>query len=135
MSTFDEVLFQHSVAPAVRTATATGTAVSRVVNGGMQDGVLVVYSGPITDGSFAVTLEDSADGSTGWAAVPAAQLHGSLPTLTAADDNTVFEVGVRTTRDFLRAVVTVSGATDGGLVGAAVVLGSPRFAPVARGVA
>jgi hypothetical protein len=133
MSTFDEVLFKRSLSPASRVnGTANGVAVDRMVNGGMQDAVLVVSTGTITDGSHAVSLEDSDDGSTGWAAVAAAQLQGSLPTIAATDDDTVFEIGVRSTRRFVRAVVVTTGATSGGVFGAAVALGRPRFAPVSH---
>ncbi|MFD5425214.1 hypothetical protein [Streptomyces sp. NPDC127084] len=133
MSTFDEVLFNRSLSPATRTnGTANGVAVDRMVNGGMQDAVVLVSTGTITDGSHAVTVEDSDDGSTGWTTVAAAQLQGSAPTVVAASDDTVFEFGVRSTRRFLRVVAVTSGATTGGLFSAGVLLGKPRFAPVAH---
>lgn len=133
MSTYDQVLAKRTLSPATRTnGTANGVAVDRMVNGGMQDAVLLVTTGTITDGSHAVSIEDSDDGSTGWAAVAAAQLQGSAPTVVAADDDVLFEVGVRSTRRFLRAVAVTSGATTGGLFGAMFLLSSPRFAPVSR---
>lgn len=133
MSTFDEVLFRRTLSPATRTnGTANGVAIDRMVNGGMQDAVVVVLTGTITDGSHAVSLEDSDDGSTGWAAVPAAQLQGTLPTVLAANDDTVFEVGVFSTRRFLRVTVVTTGATTGGLFGAGIMLGTPRFSPASH---
>lgn len=131
MSTFDEVLVKRSLSPAARTATANGVSVDRVVNGGMQDAVLVVATGTITDGTHTITLEDSADDIT-FAAVPAAQLQGTLPAIVATDDDKVFEVGIRSTRQFLRVVTTVSGGVSGGVYGATIALASPRFSPVTR---
>ncbi|MFD5670240.1 hypothetical protein ACWHA6_38095 [Streptomyces anthocyanicus] len=133
MSLYDQTLVKVSLAPAAVTdGTANGTAVDRAVNGGMQDAMLVVTTGVVTDGSHAVAVQDSADGSTGWAAVPEAQLTGALPTVDSADDSAVFEVGVRASRRYLRAVVVTTGSTTGGIVGAHIVLNSPRNAPVTR---
>lgn len=132
MSIFDEVLTKRSLSPAARTATASGVSVDRVVNGGMQEAVVVISTGTITDGTHTFALEDSADGTTGWTAVPASALQGSMPAVGVADDDTVFEVGVRMTRQFLRVTVTVAGATVGGVHGAVIVLAEPRFVPVTR---
>lgn len=133
MSTYDQLLVKHTLGPAARTnGTANGAAVDRAVNGGMQEAVILVSTGVVTDGSHAVTIEDSADGSTGWAAVAAANIQGDLPTVVAANDDTVLEFGVRSSRRYLRAVVTTSGATTGGIMGVTIALGSPRYSPVSR---
>ncbi|WP_327413229.1 hypothetical protein [Streptomyces sp. NBC_01233] len=133
MSTYNQTLFKRSLSPALRTdGTASGVAVDRAANGGMQDAVVLVSTGTVTDGSHAVAIQDSADGSTDWQAVAAAQLDGSTPTLVAANDDTVYEVGVRATRRYLRVVAVTTGATTGGLFGAAILLGRPRYAPVTR---
>lgn len=133
MGLYDEMVLESSVSPATLTnGTTNGSAVDRGVNGGMQSAVLVVVTGTVTDGSHAVTVQESDDGSTGWGAVAAAQLQGSLPTAGSSDDNTVFEVGVRSTKRYVRAVVTTSGATSGGLVGAYFALGAPRVSPVSH---
>lgn len=133
MSLYDQTLAKVTLAPAeVTNGTANGTAVDRAVNGGMQDAMLVVTAGVVTDGSHAVAIQDSADGSTGWTAVPEAQLTGALPTVDSADDGAVFEVGIRSTRRYLRAVVTTTGSTTGAFIGAHIILNSPRYAPVAR---
>jgi len=130
---YDRTLTKVSLAPAVATnGTLNGTAVDRGVNGGMQNAMLVVSTGVVTDGSHAVAIQDSADGSTGWTTVAAGLLQGSAPTVVAANDGTVFEVGIGLTRRYLRAVVVTSSATDGGLIGCHFLLTAPRFAPVAR---
>lgn len=133
MSTYNSTLFKRTLSPAARTdGTANGVAVDRAVNGGMQDAVLLVSTGTVTDGSTAITIEDSADGTNDWQAVAAAQILGSLPTLVAANDDTVFEVGVLSTRRYLRAVAVTTSSTTGAIFGAAFLLGRPRYAPVAR---
>lgn len=133
MSTFDKVLVNVSLSPAARTdGTASGVAVDRGVNGGMQDAVVVVTTGTITDGSHAITVEDSNNGSSNWAAVAAEQIQGTQPTIVAANDDTVFEFGVRSTRRHLRVVAVTTGATTGGIFGAVIALGLPRVTPVTR---
>lgn len=133
MSVMDQVVVKQSLSPAIRTnGTANGVAVDRAANGGMQEAVVLVCTGTVTDGSHAITLEESDDGSTGWTAVAAAQLQGSLPTALAANDDTVYEVGVRATKRYLRVVGTTSGATTGGAFFASVILGAPRFSPVSH---
>lgn len=133
MSTYDNVHVVKSLSPVARTdGTANGTAVDRMVNGGMQDAVVIVSTGTVTDGSHAISVQDSADGSTDWTAVAAAQLQGSAPTIVAASDDTVFEFGVQASRRYLRVVAVTTGATTGGTFGALVALGRPRTAPVSR---
>jgi hypothetical protein len=133
MAVLDQVVVKQSLPPAIRTnGAANGTAVDRAANGGMQECVVLVCTGTLTDGAIAVTVEESDDGSTGWTAVPAAQLQGTLPTTAATDDNTVYEIGVRSTKRYIRVVGTTSGATSGGSFSAAVVLGAPRFSPVSH---
>lgn len=132
MSTYDDVLVVQSLMPSARTATANGTAVDTVTSGGMQDAVLVVHAGTVTDGTHAVKVQESADGSTGWTDVAAGNLQGSLPSLSSSADEAVTMVGVRPTKRYLRAVSTVSGATTGGVYAVSVVLGRPRFKPVSH---
>ena len=97
--------------------------------------VLFVFNtGAITDGTHAVTVEESDDGSTGWADVPAYRVQGSLPSIVAADDFRVegLDFGVRPTKQFLRLKVASSGVTSGGTIGAVAVLSSGSTAPPLR---
>jgi len=126
---YSQTRVRTSLSPASRTnGTVNGAAVDRA---GFSGAVVVVQTGTITDGSHAITIEDSADGTSGWAAT-AGQLQGSLPTVVAANDDTLFEVGVLGGRQFMRVVQATTGATTGGLLGAVVVLGHPKHAPVAH---
>ncbi|MCX4780061.1 hypothetical protein [Streptomyces sp. NBC_01264] len=131
MSTYNLTAYARTLSPALRTdGTANGVAVDRAVNGGMQDAMVIVSTGTVTDGSHAITIQDSADGSTGWTAVAADQIQGSLPTVVAANDDTVYTFGVLASRRYLRVVATTSTATTGGILAAGILLGAPRFAPV-----
>lgn len=133
MSTYDDVAVTQSLVPAARTTTANGTAVDTVANGGMQDAVLVVHAGTVTDGDHAITVQESADGSTNWTAVAAGNLQGSLPTLADDADEAVTMVGIRPTKRYLRAVSTVTGSpSTGGVYAAGFILGRPRFKPVSH---
>lgn len=131
MSTYNLTSFARSLSPAARTdGTANGVAVDRALNGGMQDAVVLISTGTITDGSHAIAIQDSADGSTGWAPVAADQIQGAAPTIVAANDDTVFTFGVLASRRYLRVVAVTSTSTTGGVFGASILLGSPRYAPV-----
>lgn len=133
MSTYDDIVVKKSLSPVARTdGTANGTAVDRLVSGGTFDAVLVVTTGTITDGSHAVKAQESDDGSTGWTDVASENLQGSLPTVVAANDDTVFEFGLRPTKRYLRAVATTTGSTTGGVFGCAFILGRPRTQPISH---
>lgn len=133
MSTYDQVVAKASLSPATYDTTANGTAVDRVVSGGTRDAVVVITTGTVTDGTHTISIEDSDDGSTGWAAVPAGQLQGTAPAVVAADDDSVFEVGVTNSKRYLRVTSTVSGSpATGGVYGATILLGGPRYSPISH---
>lgn len=122
---------------AVRTGNAAtnGTAVSMNYNSqNFRWAMLLFFTGTVTDGTVAVTVEESANGSTGWTAVPAARLEGALPSVTATDDDKTYEVGVivDSAAPYLRAVATQAAATTGGLFGATFLLGGSNYTPVVR---
>ncbi|MFD3483786.1 hypothetical protein [Streptomyces sp. NPDC058665] len=129
---YSNCLVKASLVPAVRTATATGTAVDRNEDGSMyQDALIVVSTGVITDGTHTIEVQDSADNSS-YAAVASEFLQGTEPAIVAANDNTTYELGYLGRKRYLRVVSTVAGATDGGALAALVVLSGPRVAPVVR---
>lgn len=134
---YNSVRALPSLPVASRTANAAvnGTAVGLDQSG--QDfrvAMLVVLAGTIADGSSALTVQESADGSTGWTDVPAGRLQGANITVGAADDDVVREQGVIVDplKPFLRAVATQSGAVTGGTLGALFLLAEPSRLPVSR---
>ncbi|REE62127.1 hypothetical protein BX257_4740 [Streptomyces sp. 3212.3] len=134
---YNHVRAKASLAITARTAAANGTTVDRALSGAsgtnewFASAMLLVHTGTITDGTHAITLEGSDDGSS-WAAVAAADLQGSLPTIGASDDDKVFEVGYMGAKRYLRAVATPSGTTTGGVYGATILLGFPNVPPISR---
>jgi hypothetical protein len=116
----------QSLAPAARTASANGTGVDLR---GFDGAFALIETGVITDGSHTFEVQESDDNST-FTAVADADLQGSEPAVGSTDDNSVYRVGYRGTRRYLRVAVTVSGATSGGVYGAAVVRGLAHQQPV-----
>lgn len=118
---------------ALRTnGTANGTTVDLHENkDASRSAMLIVQSGTITDGSHAITLQESDNGSA-WSNVAAAELQGAPPTINATDDDLLYEVGYVGSKRYLRAVAVTSGATTGGTFGAVLLRGFPRRHPISH---
>lgn len=112
-----------SLAPAARTATASGTGVDLK---GFGSAEVLFVPGTITDGTHTPSVMESDDNST-YTAVAAADLDGTLAAL-ASTTNQV--VGYKGSKRYIRATSTVAGATTGGVYAAVVILGLPNVAPV-----
>jgi hypothetical protein len=92
--------------------------------------LFVVSVGTITDGTHALKLQDSPDGTT-WTDVDAAHTLGGPVSSLAS--NTVAALGYKSgEQEFVRLVATVSGATTGGVYGAVAVLGEGSIDPANR---
>lgn len=100
----------HSLAPAVRTANATGSAVDLR---GYDAATVLVHFGAYTDGSHTPSLEASVDG-TNYDPAASADLSDDFVAVTAVGGaNSVQQVGYRGPARYLRAKMTVTGASDG----------------------
>lgn len=111
---------EHSLAPAVYTATTNGAGVDLR---GSDSAMIAVHSGAYTDGSHVVTLQESDDDST-YTDVADADIQGAEPTIDAAGDaNSVFQFGYIGTSRYVRVITTVTGATSGAAYAACVVRG------------
>jgi hypothetical protein len=129
---FNNLLVKPTLAIAARTASANGTTVDRGEDGsGFGAAMVVVHTGTITDGTHTIEVQDSPDGTT-WTAVADQYLQGAEPAIGAADDDKVYEIGYVGIQRYVRATVTVAGATSGGTYGASVILGHPAKGPVTR---
>jgi hypothetical protein len=109
-SIYDAVKFLASFVPAVRTADENGSAVDTK---GFGTAVLTVSAGDIDLASgnetYGFNVEESADGSTGWAAIS-----GATTTVTADNDVKLIRLeGLNTgsRKRYLRAVLDVGGTT------------------------
>lgn len=117
----------------VQTGTVNGLAVDTgVFSNNFRDVAFYILSGTLTDGSYAITVEESDSSGSGFAAVDSGRVLGSLPTLAATDDNALVSFGVRPTKRYVRLVVTATSATTGGVLAAVAVLSAGGNHPVAR---
>ena len=132
-SLYNHARAKITLAIAARTdGTVDGTTVDLHENlDGSRSAMLIVHAGTITDGSNAVTLQESTDNVT-WTAVAAAQMQGAVPALTAANDLALYEVGYLGSARYLRASVVTTGATTGGTLGAVIVRAFPRRTPISH---
>jgi hypothetical protein len=120
----------HTLSPAASSAGArNGSAVDRL---GYESAQIVVQTGATTGTptSFTVDakIQDSADGSTGWAdyTAPGATAVAALTTLITADSTAKFNVDLSGAKRYVRVVQTiafVAGTSPTLLNNAAVVLG------------
>lgn len=113
-----------SLRPAARTATASGSTVDLA---NQLSNMVVFEVGTITDGTHTPTVEESDASGSGFTTVAAADLVGTLAALATNTDQKVGYIGKKR---YVRAVVTVAGATTGGVYGAHVIT-QPRKLPAA----
>lgn len=117
----------------VQTGTVDGAVLDLALYGNnFRDIVFVVHSATLTDGSYAVTVEESDESGDNFAAVESWRVLGSLPTFADSDDNVWKSFGVRPTKRYVKLVVTATSATTGGVLSATALLGNSGDNPVAR---
>ena len=114
---------------ATAAATVNGVAIDRL---GLMSGVVHAVTGAVTGAptslTYTVSLQDSVDGSTGWAAVP-----DSTVVVSAANAEAEFNVNLDRTRRFIRVVGVVAfvgGTTPNLNIAATVTLGGGSVKPV-----
>ncbi|MER5912322.1 hypothetical protein ABT124_17960 [Streptomyces sp. NPDC001982] len=123
--------------PALAIATRTNGAVNGITvdrhynNNACRSVMFVVQSGTMTDGSVAITVQDSPDNSV-WTAVDPAFVQGALPTIASTDSNKTYDIGYTGPQRFVRLVATTSGATTGGTFGAVAYMSGARRRPAAH---
>lgn len=117
--------------------TTEGTGLS-VDTAGFESAMAVFnigQSGDTLSGSVYMTLsvQESDNGSTGWADVPAANIIGSNQGLVidaAAEDEVIVHIGVKGAKRYLRAMVAFTGThTNGCPIGAEILLGAVPHEP------
>ncbi len=101
----------QSIAPGAKTSTATGTGVDLA---NVTENFFGVFCGTRTDGTHTPKLQDSADNST-FADVAAADQVGTFAAIASNVSQLVSYIG---SKQYVRVVSTVSGATTGAVYGA-----------------
>lgn len=97
-----------------------------------QSVMFVVQTGTVTDGTYAVKIQDSDDATT-WTDAPTRRRQGSLPTVAGTDDNALFAFGYTGYgRRYVRLVVTAAAVTTGGSLSAVALLSDGGLSPVKR---
>ncbi|THA78408.1 hypothetical protein E6R60_05860 [Streptomyces sp. A0642] len=110
-----------TLTPAARTAAATGTAVDLA---NYDAAAVVITTGAVANGAFAVEIQESDASGSGYTAVANADLDGTEPaTLTAS---TVTVIGYHGIKRYLRVVTT--GTADASF-GVTVIRGKGRVKP------
>lgn len=115
--------------------TTNTTTVGEIIDSqGFESMEFIVSSGTITDGAYALKLEQGDDAALADAAdVPAADILGVLTGFVAADDDTTKRVGSIGKKRYQRLSIVSTGVTTGGTNFSSVaVKGHPHSAPVAE---
>lgn len=121
------IKFVVSIVWQTATSTVTGTAVD---SKGFDSVGFVVRTGTDTDGTHALTIEESDASGSGFTAVPAARLYGdTIPADLVASKT--YRIGVQKRKRYHRAVITVAGSPGTGMqYEAHCILGDPHEIPV-----
>lgn len=103
--------------PAAAIATNTTTNGTGVDLQGFQSCEFVIVSGTLTDGSYAINVQESDDNAT-FTDAPASAILGGEPTFAATDDNVVKSVGYVGGKRYARIQIVSTGVTTGGTLAA-----------------
>jgi len=125
--------FYNNVSPAVSLKFAVmkaDTLGDAVDLQGYEGALVIIATGAITDGTHTIELHESDDDST-YTKVDSSDILGTLPAISATDDDKVYRVAYIGKKRYLKVKTVVTGSpSTGGLYGAVVVRGFPRHAPV-----
>lgn len=114
-----------ALAPAVQAASTQGPAIDLITGKGV---AFIVNTGAIvSSGDFGVTLQESADGSTGWADVDAGLMQTNAPATLAAAS--VYRLGYLGYERYVRLSLVKTGGTS--IAAGAVAVRDPLTRPVA----
>jgi len=105
------IAVRQSLAPAARTATADGTGVD--VNG-LSSPVIIIDAGTATGTtpSFTFEIQHSDASGSGYTAVDDADLDGSEPVITDANDAAVYRIGYKGIKRYVRVILKTIGGTS-----------------------
>ena len=126
-----DILPVHMLSPIAVTATNTPTATDLK---GFNSAQIHLNAGLWTDATHTFNLQESADPSSNFTDVAAADMIGSEPVIdSTADDNAVFVLNYIGNKRYIRLVNTVTGSPSSGMIyGITVLKSNPRTAPVTQ---
>ena len=116
----------QALAPAVYAATTAGAVIDLL---GFNSAAIVINTGAIAgSGLYVVSLDESDASGSGFAAVDAGDIQGTLPASLPADS--VIKVGYAGHKRYIRATITKTSGTSVA-AGAVVILGDAAQRPIA----
>lgn len=132
---YDRLLPAAALASSAHTnGAANGASVDLTQFGNdFESALFIIVAGTITDGTHVAKLQDSPDGTT-WTDVDADHVQGGPVSLGTGQSSTVASLGYLGggPARYVRLVLTTSGATTGGVIGAVAVLAEGSNDPVNR---
>lgn len=127
---YNNISVVQALAPIAVAANNTGSAIDLA---GYKSAVIAWHVGTVTDGTYAIEIQESDTTSSGdFAAVADADLIGTEKTgVTTTNDEAVYIVGYKGNKRYIRYVITeTSAGSTGGVMCVSVIKGLPRHAPV-----
>lgn len=127
---YNNVSVVQALAPIAVAADNTGSAIDLA---GYRTAMVVWGVGVVTDGTYAIEVQESDTTTAGdFTAVAAADLIGTEKTgVTTTNDNAVYTVGYKGHKRYIRYVITeTSAGSTGGVMEVIVLKGLPAHAPV-----
>jgi len=111
--------------------TSNTTTNGNIIDGALREGLeYILQAGGITDGVYAVSLEEGEQSNLSDAsAVAAADIVGAIANFISTDDDVVRKFGYIGNKQFTRLVVTSTGVTTGGFFSAVAVSTPLRHNP------
>ncbi len=115
----------------IQAITTDTTTVGNIVDTkGFESLDVALVAGTLTDGNYALTMEHGdASNLSDAVAVATTDLIGSLPSITAADDDTVNHFGYIGKKRFVRVSIVSTSTSTGGTLGVLANLGDASTAP------
>lgn len=134
ISVYNNTLAREALTSALRpTGTVQGTAVDTAVfSNNCREVMFIISTSTITNGSHAISVEESDVVGSGYAAVDATRVLGTIPTITNTDSDTFFAFAVRPTKRYVRLVTTITAGATGGIYSAKALLANGSNHPVTR---
>ncbi len=122
---YSDIAGRLALAHAVQSASVDGVSIDLLGNSAAA--ILLATGAIASAGAFGATLQESDNGSTGWANVAAAQLQTNAPAVLAADS--VYRFGYLGFKRYIRLSLTKAGGTS--IAAGAVAVLAPDKRPVA----
>lgn len=135
MSEFDlHTIIDDRVALDNQEITTNTTTVGEIIDTkGFESLEFITHSGTLTDGAYAILLEEGDESDLADATVlPAADTLGALTGFALTDDDITIRVGSIGKKRFQRLSLVSTSVTTGGFFSGIAVLGTPHSGPVAQ---